>query len=127
MTTPLSRAPLSEVRSAILAMASRLENPGDLPQAGIADLKTAVDDIRIRLWGILMAGDASDYEGFAGRFRMRRAAECCRGIEQDLTAGRIHPDSVESKMLHAAASQLVIRLEPGAIAPRPTKPERPTA
>jgi hypothetical protein len=126
MTAPLSRAPLGEVRNAILAMASRLEDTHDLPQAGIADLKNAVDDVRIRLWGMIMAGDESDYEGFAGRFRMRRAAECCRGIEQDLTAGRIRPDSDESKMLHVAARQLVSRLEPGAIPARPSKPDGPT-
>ena len=126
MTAPRSSASLGEVRNAILAMASRLESTSELPQAGVADLKNAVDDVRIRLWGMMMAGDSSDYEGFAGRFRMRRAAECCRGIEQDITAGRIHPDSVESNMLHAAARQLVTRLEPSATAARPTQPERPT-
>jgi hypothetical protein len=113
MTTPASSAPLAEVRSAILAMARRLEDARDLPQEGIADLKGAVDDIRIRLWGILMAGDASDYQGFAGRFRMRRAAECCRGISEDVSAGRLHADSVESRMLYAAARQLASNLEAG--------------
>jgi hypothetical protein len=126
MTAPLSRAPLGEVRNAILAMASRLEDTHDLPQAGIADLKNAVDDVRIRLWGMIMAGDENDYEGFAGRFRMRRAAECCRGIEQDITAGRIRPDSDEARVLHDAARQLAGRLEPAATAAHPSKPVRPT-
>jgi hypothetical protein len=126
MTAPLSHAPLGEVRSAILAMATRLEHTQDLPQAGIADLKNAVDDVRIRLWGMIMAGDESDYEGFAGRFRMRRAAECCRGIEQDLTAGRIRTDSDEARTLHVAARQLASRLEPGTLAAGPSKPDRPT-
>lgn len=112
MTAPRSSASLGEVRDAILAMASRLEHTSELPQEGVADLKNAVDDVRIRLWGMMMAGDASDYEGFAGRFRMRRAAECCRGIERDLATGRLHADSIESKMLGAAAQQLVVRLEP---------------
>jgi hypothetical protein len=117
MTTPASNAALGEVRSAIMSMATRLETANDLPQEGVADLKNAVDDIRIRLWGILMAGDASDYQGFAGRFRMRRAAECCRGIDQDMVAGRLHADSLESRMLYSAARQLAAHLEPVMNAP----------
>jgi hypothetical protein len=112
MTTPAANPALGEVRTAILTMAQRLEHTTDLPQEGIADLKHAVDDIRIRLWGVLMAGDSTDYQGFVGRFRMKRAAECCRGIEEDVTAGKIHADSLESKMLYAAARQLANRLDP---------------
>lgn len=117
MTTPASNPALGEVRTAILSMANRLEDARDLPQEGIADLKNAVDDIRIRLWGILMAEDASDYEGFAGRFRMRRAAECCRGIDQDVTTGKLRADSLESRMLYSAARALAAHLEPVMNAP----------
>jgi hypothetical protein len=111
MTNPAASPGLGEVRTAILTMAQRLEQAPDLPQEGVADLKNAVDDIRIRLWGVLMAGDSSDYKGFVGRFRMRRAAECCRGIEEDVSAGRLRADSLESRMLLAAARQLATRLE----------------
>jgi hypothetical protein len=124
MAIPSSSPPLGELRTTILTMAGRLESAHDLPKEGIADLKQAVDDLRIRLWGILMAGDAGDYQGFAGRFRMRRAAECCRGIDQDVSAGHIRPDSLESKMLYAAARQLASRLEPGAIPAPATTPPR---
>lgn len=119
MTTPASNPALGEVRSAILTMARRIEQTAELPQEGIAELKNAVDDIRIRLWGVLMAGDSSDYKGFVGRFRMRRAAECCRSIEEDVAAGKIHADSLESKMLFAAARQLANRLDPGSGVRRP--------
>lgn len=112
MTAPISNPALGEVRSAILTMARRLENASELPQEGIAELKNAVDDVRIRLWGVLMAGDSSDYKGFVGRFRMRRAAECCRGIEQDIAAGQIPTDSLEARMLLAAARHLADRLGP---------------
>jgi hypothetical protein len=117
MTTPASHPALGEVRTAIMSMATRLDDARDLPQEGIADLKNAVDDIRIRLWGILMAGDASDYQGFAGRFRMRRAAECCRGIDQDVATGKLRVDSLESRMLYSAARQLAAHLEPVMNAP----------
>jgi hypothetical protein len=112
MSTPASNPALGEVRTAILTMAQRLAQAPDVPEEGVADLKNAVDDIRIRLWGVLMAGDSSDYQGFVGRFRMRRAAECCRGITEDVTAGKIQADSLESKMLLAAARQLANRLDP---------------
>jgi hypothetical protein len=112
MTTPISNPALGEVRTAILTMARRLEDASELPQEGIADLKNAVDDVRIRLWGVLMAGDSTDYKGFVGRFRMRRAAECCRGIEEDVAAGRIPTDSLEARQLLAAARHLANRLGP---------------
>jgi hypothetical protein len=114
MTTPAANPAMGEVRTAILTMAQRLAQAPEIPHEGVADLKQAVDDIRIRLWGVLMAGDSSDYQGFVGRFRMRRAAECCRGIEEDVTTGKIQADSLESKMLFAAARQLANRLAPGA-------------
>lgn len=113
MTAPISNPALGEVRSAILTMARRLEETTEMPQEGIAELKNAVDDVRIRLWGVLMAGDSSDYKGFVGRFRMRRAAECCRGIEEDIAAGKIPTDSLEARMLSAAAHHLAERLNPG--------------
>lgn len=119
MSIPAANPAMHEVRVAILTMAQRLEQAPEIPQEGVADLKTAVDDIRIRLWGVLMAGDSTDYQGFVGRFRMKRAAECCRGIEEDVTAGKIHADSLESKMLFAAARQLANRLDPGAGVSRP--------
>lgn len=125
MTTPAPNTALGEVRAAILNMATRLEQAHDLPPEGVADLKNAVDDIRIRLWGILMAGDASDYQGFAGRFRMRRAAECCRGIDQDMSAGKLRTDSLESRMLYSAARQLATHLEP--VMNTPTSPGAPPA
>ena len=120
MTSPSasdSGNPQGEIRDAIFAMARRLEKSSDLPQAGIADLKTAVDDLRIRLWGMLVAGDAGEYQGFAGRFRMRRAAECCSGIEQELANGRLRADSAESQMLHVASRNLVVRLDSTAARP----------
>ena len=74
MATPAPESVLGEFRVAIQAMTHKLEETTDLPSEGLADLKGAVDEVRIRLWGILMARDTSDYHGFTGRFRMRRAA-----------------------------------------------------
>lgn len=109
---------LDEVRTAIVALTRRLEEVRDLPQEGIADLKDAVDDIRMRLWGILMASDTSDYQSFVARFRMRRAAECLRGLVGDVSVGRIPRDSIEATMLHSAASQIATYLDPTSITTR---------
>ncbi len=113
MTTPASNPAFSEVRTAILTIAKRMEDAPDLPQDGLADLKSAVDDVRIRLWGILMASDASDYKGFVVRFRMRRAAECLEGLVEDVSRGRFSRDSIESKMLYSSARQIANYLDPG--------------
>lgn len=102
---------LGELRSAILSMAERLKGPNELPQEGVADLKGAVDDLRIRLWGVLMSGDATQYHDFVGRFRMRRAAECCRGIDQDVAAGVLQRDTLEGAQLQHAARHLANRLD----------------
>ncbi len=124
MTNPIG-AEVGELRGAILSMADRLKNSSDLPQEGIADLKGAVDDLRIRLWGILMSEDSSEYHDFVGRFRMRRAAECCRGIDQDVAAGMLSANSVEGAQLQHAARHLANRLDgriPGAGAAHPSRP-----
>jgi len=104
-------AQLGELRSQILSMAERLKSQEELPQEGVAELKGAVDDLRIRLWGMLMAGDVTEYHDFVGRFRMRRAAECCRGIDQDVAAGALKRDTLEGAQLQHAARHLANRLD----------------
>lgn len=109
--TQADQAQLGEMRSTILSMAERLKGSHELPHEAIADLKGAVDDLRIRLWGVLMAGDSDQYHDFVGRFRMRRAAECCRGIDNDVAAGVLKTDTLEGTQLHHAARHLASQLD----------------
>ena len=109
--TQADQAQLGEMRNTILSMAERLQSSHELPHEAIADLKGAVDDLRIRLWGVLMAADSDQYHDFVGRFRMRRAAECCRGIDQDVAAGVLQCDNLEGTQLQHAARHLVTQLD----------------
>jgi hypothetical protein len=84
---------------------------GEVPREAVADFKTSVDDLRLRLWGMLGAGSANDYRAFQERFRLRRAKEICRGLEDDLQAGAISLRHEELPLLGQAAGSLAGRIQ----------------
>ena len=73
---------------------------------GLEDFKSALDDIRLRLWGLLSAAGGSDYKGFQERFRIRRATEMCRGLSGDLRAGTASDRLAELSSLQHALAEL---------------------
>src|SRR5215207_7574457 len=78
---------------------------GRKPVEGLEDFKSALDDMRLRLWALLgAAGD--DYKGFQDRFRIRRATEMCRGLGGDLRAGSVSGRQAELTSLREAAAEL---------------------
>jgi hypothetical protein len=84
---------------------------GEVGREAVADFKSSVDDLRLRLWSILGTGSANDYRAFQERFRLRRAKEICRGLEDDLQAGALSPRHEELRPLGQAAGSLAIRIE----------------
>ena len=84
---------------------------GEVPLEAVADFKSSVDDLRLRLWSVLGAGSANDYRAFQERFRLRRAKEICRGLEDDLQAGALSPRHDELPPLGQAATSLAGRIE----------------
>jgi hypothetical protein len=76
------------------------------PIDGLEDFKSALDDMRLRLWGLLSAARGDDYKGFQERFRIRRATEMCRGLAGDLRAGSVSGRHAELTGLHDAAAEL---------------------
>ena len=84
---------------------------GEVPREALADFKTSVDDLRLRLWGVLGAGSANDYRTFQERFRLRRAKEICRGLEDDLQAGALSPRHEELRLLGEAAGSLANHIQ----------------
>ena len=46
---------------------------GRAPVEGLESFKSALDDIRLRLWGLLSANDGPESRGFQEQFRIRRA------------------------------------------------------
>jgi hypothetical protein len=79
---------------------------GEVPREAVADFKSSVDDLRLRLWSVLGTGSANDYRAFQERFRLRRAKEICRGLEDDLQAGALNPRHEELLPLGQAAGSL---------------------
>ena len=84
---------------------------GKAPVDGLEDFKSALDDVRLRLWGLLSAAGGDDYKGFQERFRIRRATEMSRGLGGDLRAGAISGRHRELAGLREAAAELTQSIE----------------
>ena len=93
------------LNSTLTAIEGRLAR-GQAPVEGLEDFKSALDDMRLRLWGLLSAAGGNDYKGFQERFRIRRATEMCRGLSGDLRAGAVSGRHRELSGLHDAAAEL---------------------
>lgn len=97
---------LNRMHSAVNELKGQLEVAAGLPQESMEDLKSAVDDVRFRLWGVLMAANKKDYQEFSERFRLRRATEICRGLVDDAAAGKMNLGLPEGAALGDAAREL---------------------
>jgi hypothetical protein len=84
---------------------------GQVGREAVQDFKSAVDDLRLRLWSVLSTGSANDYRAFQERFRLRRAKEICTGLEDDLRAGALNPRNEELGPLGSAAGSLASRIQ----------------
>src|SRR3954465_5886176 len=94
MAEPTLLEQVAILNATLKAIESRLAR-GQVPVEGLEDFKAALDDMRLRLWGLLSAAGADDFKGFQERFRIRRATEMCRGLSGDLgtgALGRRHPE-----------------------------------
>lgn len=101
---------LNRMQDAVKEMTNQLETVGALPQETLEDLKSSVDDVRFRLWGLLMAVNSKDYKAFSERFRLRRTAEICQGILDDADAGRMSLTHTEAGPLGVVARELGRRI-----------------
>jgi hypothetical protein len=97
--------------NATLEAIERRVASGQVAREAVADFKSSVDDLRLRLWNVLSTGSANDYRVFQERFRLRRAKEICRGLEDDLQAGALSPRHEELRPLAQAAGSLAGRIE----------------
>ncbi len=105
----MTQTSFTEQVAALNGMLSEIEKRvprGQAPDQSLAEFKGAVDELRLRLWALLGAGSANDYRGFQEQFRLRRAVEICRGIEQDLRQGTLSPRHDELAPLGEAAAAL---------------------
>ena len=102
---------LGNLQIAVTAFERQLGALEDLPPDGLQELKAAVDEVRLRLWGVLMAANSQDYRVFHERFRLRRAADTLRGLVTDVDSGTLRLGHHEAAELTAAVGELAKRLE----------------
>lgn len=96
---------LTRMRLILSDLECRLEG-GEVPPEGLPEFKSTVDDIRLRVWGLLTAASAEVPKAAAQRFRLRRAAELCRTLAHDLAAGQLEPGHPEWPEVQQTAAQL---------------------
>jgi len=99
-------AALNRMHVSVKELMDQLQLLGSETPEGLADLKSAVDEVRLRLWGVLMAAHSPNDRGFGDRFRLRRAGEILEGIIADAAAGRLNLGTKEGADLGAAAREL---------------------
>jgi hypothetical protein len=103
--SPSMHDELSSMRLILQGLEARL-NAGEVAPEGLPEFKSVVDDIRLRIWGLLTAAGTEEPRAVAERFRLRRAAELCRSLTQDLSAGSVATGHPEWTEVQQAAARL---------------------
>jgi hypothetical protein len=105
MPQPSLANEVANLHATLQSVESRVAS-GEVPPEGLVDFKSSVDDLRLRLWGLMSAGTANDYRAFQERFRLRRTKEICEGVARELRAGTLSNRHEELRPLGDAASDL---------------------
>lgn len=79
---------------------------GDPGPNNLAEFKSALDDLRLRTWGLLTAINADDPHAFQERFRTHRGTEMCRALATDLRTGKLSSGQPDLPDLGTAAREL---------------------
>jgi hypothetical protein len=91
---------------------------GDLSTPGLAEFKSALDDLRLRTWSLLTAANADDPHAFQERFRTHRGTEMCRALTTDLRTGKLSGRPPDLPDLGAAARDLAAAVKEATRKPR---------
>jgi hypothetical protein len=109
MPTSDLQAELADLLRRLAAFEGRLGDRG-VPHEVVSDFKASVDDLRLRLWGLMTAGSADDARAFQQRFRVRRAREICEDLTEDLGNQALHAEG-ELHRLRSAALRLAQQIQ----------------
>jgi hypothetical protein len=102
----------------------------DSAAEGLEELKSSLDDLRLRAWSLLMAASSDDPHGFQERFRTRRGTEMCRALVTDLGTGKLSARASGLSGLGTAAKDLAAAVTKATTSPmkrskkKTTKPRR---
>ncbi len=115
MATEPLEARITKVRATLETIEKELA-VGDLPDAGLASFKLALDHLRMTTWAALTvmqarrSGATVDPSRRMAKFRVQRATEMCRGAMQDVEAGTIPADALEVAEFYAALADAAERI-----------------
>jgi hypothetical protein len=105
MPQPSLANEVANLHATLKAVEARVAS-GEVSVDSLGEFKSSVDDLRLRLWGLMSAGSANDYRAFQERFRLRRTREICDGVASELRAGTLSNRHDELQGLGEAASDL---------------------
>jgi hypothetical protein len=101
---------IGNLQIAVTAFERQLGTLEEVPTAGLEEIKTAVDEVRLRIWTVLMAQNSKDSREYLERFRLRRAAENLQLLAFDVDAGRLKVTQKEAGELLTAIEEIEKRL-----------------
>lgn len=101
---------IGNLQIAVTAFERQLGALEDVPTAGLEEVKSAVDDLRLRIWTVLMAQNSTNSQEYLDRFRLRRAAENLQLLAFDVDAGRVKVTQKEADELLKALEEIEKRL-----------------
>jgi hypothetical protein len=96
---------VANLRAMLDTVEAKLAN-GNRGASGLDEFKSALDDLRLRAWGMLMAASSDDPHGFQEQFRTRRGTEMCRALSSDVRSGKLSGRHSDLPGLSAAAGDL---------------------
>ncbi len=102
--------PVHSMRLSLQTIESQIGS-GTLTPPGLDDLKSAIDDVRLRLWAIKSAQNMTDGAAALKRFRMRRAVEILDTVAEDLKDPQLVLKANEMTLLRGAAERFTSQLE----------------
>ena len=102
---------IGNLQIAVTAFERQLGALEDVPTAGLEEVKTALDDLRLRIWTVLMAQNSANSQEYLDRFRLRRAAENLQLLAFDVDAGKLKVTPKEAAELVRAIVELEQRLK----------------
>ena len=102
---PALASQVNSIRLTLQAVESQVGS-GKIQKGALDDLKSAVDEIRLRIWAIMSAA-AEGSDGLAlQRFRLRRAIEFCNNLNEAFEKGTMSASHRECAILQAVLVKL---------------------
>ncbi len=104
---------ISQLHAAVESLEVRFR-VGEVTADHVQQLKSAVDDSRLRLWALLRSGTSEEGREFEERYLIRRAKELCGRLSTEIKAGTIgtgHPEYAELTAVTAELAQAIDRVQ----------------